>query len=207
MNYREQIINALDSISFESLTQEELQQLMVIWVYLAQDYAEAIRLAIAKYPDNEGFQGLASGELHVTNLKYGDYAEAADHDAFLRHFVEKYGLFDKYPEAKAAGEKFLASTRRLSDDTRIMSVASRQSVRVDFFGDILNAAKWNLPGLPEFRYFLVMHMTSPATEAEHVGMIAEFPLKPEVLIFYSLFIKLCRTLPSLADTPHLDFEI
>lgn len=207
MNYKEQIIVALDAISFETLTQEELQQLMVLWIYLAQDYAEAIRIAIAKYPDHAGFQGLASGELNANNLKFGDYAEAADHDAFLQHFVEKYDLFTIYPEAKAAGEKFIASTRRLSDDTRIMSVASRQYLRVDFFGNILNAPKWELPGLSEFRYFLVMHMTSHATEDERINMLEEFPLTAEVLLFYTLFIRLCRTLPSLTNTPRVDFEI
>lgn len=207
MNYKEQIIGALNTISFETLTQEELQQLMILWVYHAQDYAEAIGIAIAKYPDHTGFQGLAKGELHANNLKFGDYTEVGNHDDFLRHFVEKYDLFTLYPTAKAAGEKFLASTRGLSDDTRIMSVASRQYLRVDFFGDILNAPKWELPGLPEFRYFLVMHMTSPATEGERINMLEEFPLTAEVLLFYSLFLRLCRTLPSLENTPRAEFEI
>lgn len=194
----DEIIEVLSAMPFSTLSEIELQRLMIVMAYVSEEFAESIRIALLLYPDNEGFAEVSRGEIQTDNLQFGDFNGSADHSEFLFHFIKKYKLDEKFPETVLAGKEFQERIRTLPGDIRAMSVASRETIGYDFFSQILRAKDWTLPGLPEFQYFLAAHVAIDGAEGGHGDLLEEFPVTSEVMTFYDAFIDTCRTIPGLS---------
>jgi hypothetical protein len=82
------------------------------------------------------------------------------HDEFVRRLIEETQL-DKVTAARltAVGERYLKTTRHMSDLARAKSIASYEDGGLEsVFRAILRARDWQHPGLPAFHHFLTEHI-------------------------------------------------
>lgn len=192
------VVEEIRGLEWKELSEKELQDLMYLAYTAAVEFAESLRIALELYPDNEKIREMAAGELNTKNLKLDDYDEAGDHSEFLLHFLEKNGLSPSEELQRFANE-YQESCRRLSDNTRAMSVFSREQELPSIFAEILKARDWEAPGLEAFRFYLQEHIELDTSEGGHGELTEEMPIDDSVKPFYEARLQMYNAIPKLFD--------
>ncbi len=195
-DYKEIVKEILD-LNWDSLDEEDLQKVMILSGYSALEFADSLRLTLKLYPKNESLKEMASEELKVSNLSFGDYNKRGDHSEFLWHFINKYILTKKFPNLKIAGENYMARVEELSPEVRVMSIVSREKELPGIFTRVLTAEKWAIEGLPEFKYYLERHIFLDSHEGGHADMLNNFKVDNKVSDFYKIRLEMYRNVPKL----------
>ena len=196
MNYK-QTVAEIRNLRWERLNAGELQQLMVLSGYAAREFAESLRIARRLHPDNAQLEEMAAGELQTDNLRFNDYARRGDHADFLWQFIDRYGIMKSEEQVSAVGEAYLDRVRTLDDQTRVMSIASREQELPGIFSRILSASDWNASGLLEFRYYLKQHILFDTGIGGHGELTRDIPIDDRVDAFYQHRLEMYRVISKL----------
>lgn len=195
-----QIVEEIKNLAWEKLSAKELQELMYLGAVAAVEFAEALRVALTLYPKDSNLLAMAAGELETDNLVLEDYSARADHLEFLKHFLKKYNLEQAVsPETVIAGATYISECRKLSAETRAMSVFSREEELSNIFNKILQAPDWDAPGLEAYKYFLERHIHIDTDEGGHHDMVKKFPIDNSIAQFYSARLDLYKSIPTLFE--------
>lgn len=192
------VIEEIKNLEWEKLSAEELQQLMYLSYAAAVEFAEAVRIALELYPENEKIKAMAGGELSTDNLENEEYKESGDHCEFLKHFLDKYQIVPS-GQVKQTADEYLAACRKLSAHTRAMSIFSREQELHSIFEEILKAKDWSADGLKEYRYYLERHIGLDTEEGGHGELTEQMPIDDSVQEFYEARLNLYRALPKLFE--------
>ena len=198
-NYQE-LVKEIRDLRWDSLDQNELQQLMVLSAYSALEFSESLRFTLQRNPNNHALEEMAREELKTDNLSFGDYNLRGDHAEFLWHFINKNSLLERYPSLRQVGEKYMTEVRSLSPETRVMSIVSRERELPGIFARILTAPQWGEVGLPEYKYYLERHIALDSAEGGHADMLANMLVDDSVADFYQARLNMYRCLPVLFIT-------
>ncbi len=196
----EQIVEQIRNLSWNKLSSDELQWLMVLSGYAAREFAESLRIALNLYPQSRELQEMASGELKTNNLRFADYQAVGDHVDFIWKFIEDAGIDSECPtEILSAGEEYLAKIRELSPEVRAMSIVSREKELSGIFIQILKASDWSAKGLDAFRYYLERHIALDSNEGGHADLLSGFKVDDSVAKFYETRLGMYRCIPTLFE--------
>lgn len=199
MEYKK-LVEQIKRGRFEDADESDLQRLMVLSTFSAVEFGESLRLALRLYPDNEALQKMASEELRTNNLVFEDYTIKGDHAEFLLHFDQKNRLREKFPGLTSVGLKYHFGVAALGNEIRVMSIVSREQELPGIFSRILEAKKWDAPGLPAFRYYLERHISLDSQEGGHADMLKDMPVDDRVAAFYRARLQMYQEgLPRLFD--------
>lgn len=193
------IVEEIKNLEWEKLSAKELQDLMYLSYVAAIEFAEAVRITLKLYPDNEKIKEMASGELNTNNLKVDEkieYDKVGDHWEFLKHFIDEYGIKPS-EEVRQHAERYLEACRNLSEHTRAMSIFSREQELHTIFEEIIKAKDWTAVGLKEYRYYLNTHIDLDTGEGGHGELTEEMPIDDSVKEFYEARLTLYRAIPAL----------
>ena len=192
-------VEQIKNLAWHSLSPDELRSVMVLSWYAASEFGSSLRMALALHPESHAFQEMAGGEIQTTNLKFADYAAKADHAQFLFHFIHKHGLFQRIPlEVREAGENYQYQVNRMTCDSRVMSVVSREQELPGVFRAILEGGGWDgSPELDAFRYYLERHIELDSGDDGHAQMLSSFPVNDLVAPFFDHRIQMYRSIPTL----------
>ena len=141
-------VKKIVDLPFQDLSSRELVQMCYLSWVAAVEFAEALRVAERVHGDHAGLQDMIAGELQTSNLAFGDYRRAGDHHEFLAHFLGKDGqLAELEAELGSYAAEYLGQCRALDDETRAMSVFSREEELPGIFTRFLQAPKenWQAP--------------------------------------------------------------
>lgn len=199
MTKYQELVKEIRNLHWDSLNQNELQQLMVLSAYSALEFGENLRLTLQRNPSNHALEEMAREELKTDNLSFGDYQQRGDHAEFLWHFINKYSLLQKNPALQEVGEKYMTEVRSLPPETRVMSIVSRERELPGIFTRILTAPQWEAIGLPEYKYYLERHIALDSAEGGHADMLADMPVEDKVVDFYQARLDMYRCLPRLFE--------
>ena len=196
------IVDIIKNLNWASLTRGDLEKLMVLSMFAAMEFAGRLRLcleyfAISEEVGGEAFKEMAKGELDTDNLVFADYNSRGDHFAFLKHFVDKDGLREKYPDAVLAGERYMNKVNGLSLNDSIMSLVSRERELSGIFKKILEAKDWSTPALQAFRYYLERHIELDSEEGGHADLLSGFEVTDEVGWFWEIRFECYQCIPEL----------
>jgi len=201
----EKVIEEIKELNWESLDGKELQQLMYLSYISAREFAEALRIALELYPDDEQLKEMARGELQTQNLKFEDpadgevYNQQGDHADYLNHFLKKYHLEKGSKTLKEYADAYLEACRALEDKVRAMSVFSREEELSGIFREILKAKNWDDGALPAFKDYLEKHIDFDSKEGGHAELTKKFPVDDSVKLFYEARLKMYRAIPRLFE--------
>ncbi len=193
-----EVVRKIKELDWEHLNAEELVVVWYLSYVAAIEFAEALRIALRMYPDDEGLKRMAFGELKTRNLSLDDFRVAGDHHEFLAHFLKKHNVTEKMErELGEHAARYLAACRELSDEVRAMTVFSREEELSGIFARILQAKDWSAPGLYAFRHYLSRHITFDTGEGGHHDLVSSFPVDDQVLPFYQARLETFKLIPSL----------
>lgn len=190
------VVEKIKSLNWENLDNQELQQLMYLSHVSAREFAEALRIALKLYPENENLQEMARGELQTNNLSFGDYQAKGDHADYLGHFLEK---MEVPKHLTILGDLYQAACRELDDKTRAMSIFSREEELSGIFERILKAKDWSTSELTAFRHYLEQHIAFDSNKGGHHDLTKEFPIDDSVKPFYEARLNMYRAIPKLFE--------
>ncbi len=196
MDYKS-IVREILSLNWESLEEEDLQKLMILSAFSALEFADSLRLTVKLNPKNSSLRKMADEELNTNNLSFGGHSKPGDHSQFLWHFIDKYGLMEKFPDIKKAGEDYIKKVTSLPNKTRVMSIVSRENELPGIFTKILTAKIWKAKGLPEFKYYLERHIFLDSHEGGHADMLRDFKIDNSVADFYKIRLDMYRSIQKL----------
>ncbi len=193
--YKE-VVEKIRNLNWKNLNGVELQQLMRLSYVSAREFAEALRIAVQLYPDNQNLKALAEDELQATNLSFDGYNKPGDHADFLGHFLEKNDLKGD-DNLTRYGDAYRQACRPLEDRIRAMTVFSREEELPGIFERILEARDWSAKGLPAFRYYLTSHIALDRGKSGHAKLTREFPVDDSIRPFYKARLEMYRAIPKL----------
>jgi hypothetical protein len=191
------LIEQIKRLSWELLSEAELEKLMVLSYFAAKEFAESLRIALTLHPTSLEFKQMAQGELNTNNLTYEKYADIGDHADFLSHFISEYKLLEKHRDVVRAGEAYLRRVRMLDDETRAMSVVSRERELPGIFARILESRNFSNKALTAFKYYLKEHIRLDSCEGGHADLLESYSVPETVAKFYQARIEMYRCLPTL----------
>lgn len=192
------VVRRIRLLNWENLNGEELQMVMYLSWVAAVEFAEALRLAQALYPEHHGLQQMAHGELKTKNLQLDDFTAAGDHHEFLRHFLLKHGIIEMLePRLGPHAAVYLDACRALRPEIRAMTVFSREEELSGIFVGMLDAKDWSAPGLDAFNHYLSRHIAFDSSQGGHHDLISNFEVDENVLPFYEARLETFRLVSSL----------
>lgn len=191
-------VEQIENLRWHELSQEMLEQLMLISQAAAVEFAEALRIALQLDPMNPDLQAMAAGELQTDNLKFADYHAQGDHADFLAHFIQANAI-EPSEATRVAISAYLTACRGLRDEVRAMSIFSREQELPGIFDRILdNSGLATTPALQAFEYYLREHIALDSTDGGHGDLTRSLPINPEeVLAFWQARLQLYRAIPEL----------
>lgn len=197
------VVKQIRQLSWTSLNSEELQVVMYLSWVAAVEFGEALRVALSVYPEHEGLQEMAHGELKTKNLLLDDFVIAGDHHEFLHHFLVKHDVLRPLEQRLGThAAAYLKACRSLSPENRAMTVFSREEELSGIFARMLEASDWSAPGLYAFRHYLSRHITFDSSEGGHHDLVSSFAIDENVLPFYAARLETFRLVPGLwSSTP------
>lgn len=171
---------------------------MLISQAAAVEFAESLRIALQLDPANLDLRAMAAGELQTDNLQFEEYRAVGDHSDFLTYFIAKTGV-QPTQETAAAIAHYLTACRTLRDETRAMSIFSREQELPGIFDRIVNNPNLAAtPALQAFGYYLRAHIALDSSEGGHGQLTQSMPIDPEsVLAFWRARLDLYRAIPDL----------
>jgi len=194
------IVAQIRSLPWKRLSPAELQELMVLAAYVATEFAESLRIALALFPKDKSFAAVSRGELQVNNLQFADYRKKGDHADFLWFFLKKHGILQQCSQSvHRHAEKYLKAVRALPPEIRAMSIVSRERELPGIFKKVLEAPNWNAPGLDAFNYFLRAHISLDSDRGGHADMLMQHSVTEEVTVFYTARFNLYTAIPTLFE--------
>jgi len=199
MEKYKEIVKKIKNLNWDSLSEEDLQKMMILSAYSAVEFAESLRITLEHNDSNEALKEMAEEELKTDTLSFGDYDIKGDHSEFLWHFIKKYGLMEKYGSMKEAGEEYIEKVKRLSPKVRIMSIVSREQELPEIFKEILSAKSWDAEGLPEYKYYMDEHIELDSGEEGHAEKLKEFVIDESVAEFYAIRLEMYKSIPKLFE--------
>lgn len=194
------VVNKIKELKWDQLNGEELQVVWYLHYIAAVEFSEALRISLRLYPNHEGLQEMAHGELNTKNLLLDDFTQAADHYEFLEHFLRKHNVLDEMnTRFKEEVTTYLEACRALSDEDRAMTVFSREDELSGIFSRILEAKDWSAPGLYAFKHYLSRHITLDMGDGGHHELTEDFPVNEKVLPFYQARYEAMKLVPKLFE--------
>lgn len=165
----------------------------------AREFASSLRVAQQIHPDNPRLDIMVAGELDTDNLRFAGYEKRGDHADFLQHFLPTLSptTIDRLERYAA---QYVSACLGLSDESRAMSVFSREQELPGIFERILTAKQWNADGLPAFKYYLEKHVSLDSGANGHAKLTAEFAIDDSIQDFYEARLEMYRAIPSLFNT-------
>ncbi len=189
-------VERIKNLHWERLEPHELQQLMYCSYISAREFAEALRIAIGLYPDDENLRAMAAGEIDTDNLPYADYVRRGDHADFLEYFIRKEGI-EPEEEVRAACERYLQACRALPPEVRAMTIFSREEELPGIFGRVLAAKDWSAAGLPAFHHYLERHISLDTADGGHHDLTQHLSVNEDVRSFYEGRLQMYRGIRTL----------
>ncbi|MDB5258898.1 MAG: hypothetical protein JWO73_106 [Candidatus Taylorbacteria bacterium] len=201
MNKYIQIAQQITNLNWSGLSVADLQALLILSAYAADEFAESLRLARALYPESKGFEDMAAGELQTGNLKFGDYSKVDDHSEFLWFFDTMYfGENTVSKEVRESGGVYMRKVRTMTPPLRAMSVISRLREFSGMPALILKAPGWcGTAELLAFRYYLEKHAALDSGQWNHAEMFSGFQVDDSVAPFYEARLDMYRVIPRLFE--------
>ncbi len=190
------VVERIKGLRFEELSEAELQELMYLAYASAREFASSLRVATKLYPNNPRLTAMASGELDTNNLQFDDYRKRGDHADFLQHFLPTLDP-STVERLERSANVYVTTCMDLSDETRAMSVFSREKELPGIFERVLTAKNWNEKGLAAFRYYLEQHIALDSGVDGHAELTQDFLVDDSVEDFYKARLNLYRAIPTL----------
>lgn len=200
------IVAHIKALPWETLKSEDLLRVMHLSHASAREFAEALRIALRLYPDNVKLREMAQGELDADNLSFDDYRQPGDHAEFLAHFLAKIEMLPD-PAIDAHIDTYRERCRELDDETRAMTIFSREGELEGIFERILQARGWptNIGDespdqariLAAFQYYLGRHRELDTGDGGHHDLTKEFPVDERVAPFYEARLQMYRAVSAL----------
>lgn len=192
------IIKTIRNMRWASLSEQNLQSVMILSGFAAKEFAESLRIALRLYPDSANLKRVAAEELQTSNLQFEDYQGSGDHADFLWHFIGREDLTYVCPrEVMEAGARYLAAVWMLSPEARAMSIFSRERELHGIFSQVLLAKDWSARGLPAYQHYLTQHVWLDSRKGGHADMLARFKVDESVAAFWKARIDMYRCIPML----------
>jgi hypothetical protein len=163
LEYR-RVVDEICAWDWAQLTSEEMVAAACAYYYFSIQFRESLELARLEFPTDEKLIQLEREECNTANLSpwpgVALPGEAMNHDEFMRRTLALQVIpAELRARAQAAGEAYLASTRRLDDLSRALSISSYEDGGLEaVFRSILKFDGWNNDLLRAFRHFLVEHV-------------------------------------------------
>ncbi|MEU9247306.1 DUF3050 domain-containing protein [Streptomyces sp. NPDC048385] len=202
-------VKKITELPFRELSGQELTRMCYLSWVAAVEFAEALRVAERIYGNHKGLQDMIAGELQTSNLAFDDYKRPGDHHEFLAHFLSKDGQSQKLEEELGDfAAEYLRECRALDDETRAMSVFSREEELPGIFARFLEAPEesWQAPSLAAYRYYLEQHIFLDSDEGGHADLIGDLIVDERVEPFYHARFRLYRCLPTFVTSGAYDAE-
>ena len=178
------VVAEIRNLPWKDLDEIQLVRLMYISYIAAQEFAEALRIALRLHPADANLQEMARGELKTNNLRFADYDQRGDHSEFLGHFLMKIGFV---PDAvlQTATHEYVLVCRSLPQQVRAATVFSREAELGGIFDAILLNGHWgDSEALSAFQYYLRRHIELDGEHGGHADLVSEYPIGDEVFPFY-----------------------
>ncbi|MEU6595205.1 DUF3050 domain-containing protein [Streptomyces sp. NPDC046881] len=202
-------VKKITDLPFHELDSDELTRMCYLSWVAAVEFAEALRVAERIHGDHKGLQDMIAGELQTSNLAFDDYRRSGDHHEFLAHFLGKDGQLEKLEaELGEFAAEYLRECRALDDETRAMSVFSREEELPGIFTRFLEAPaeNWQTPALAAYRYYLEQHIFLDSDEGGHAELIGDLTVDERVEPFYHARFRLYRCVPAFVQSGAYDTE-
>lgn len=188
------VVDEIRRLPWKSLDRVQLLRLMYIAYVAAQEFAEALRIALRVHKDDASLREMARGELKTDNLRFDDYEHRGDHWEFLAHFLAKVEFIPDSALQIATHEYSLAC-RQLSNEVRAATIFSREHELSGIFRAILENDHWEGETLEAFRYYLARHIELDTEQGGHADLVRQFEIGDEVLPFYVARRRVYDTIP------------
>jgi hypothetical protein len=146
---------------------DRFQLTAVAWAdyYFSIQFRENLEVLHQEYPEDFQVQRLVQEECATDNLSpwrgLAETGEKLNHDEFIRRTLQLGQLVDRELQIaiETAGEAYLASSRRMDDQIKVMSISSYECSGLEsVFKAMLQASDWNTALLQAFRHFVVKHV-------------------------------------------------
>lgn len=196
MSEYKRTVKEITDLNWQALDESQLQRLMYISYIAAREFAEALKIALEKYPKDPKLAEMAEGELKTDNLRFADYNVPGDHADFLEYFLLKAGFKVDQSLAEAT-LKYLNACRGLDSKSRAMTIFSREHELNSIFEAILQNDHWKTTVLEAFKYYLQRHIELDTGEGGHADLTDQYPIDDSVLPFYTARLELYRVIPEL----------
>jgi hypothetical protein len=157
-------IDAISDLKWESLSEADFIDAAWAYYFFSVQFRENLLIARRLHPDDEKLQHLESEECNTDNLApwpgVAEAGEKMNHDEFMLRTLRLSPISDARREAfEAAGERYLALTRGLDDETRALSIASYEDGGLErTFTAMLRAPESDNATVRAFRHFLSEHI-------------------------------------------------
>jgi hypothetical protein len=202
LGYKAWVRKIID-LPFQELESRELAQMCYLSWVCAIEFAEALRVAERIHGEHKGLQNMIAGELQTDNLAFEDYRRRGDHHEFLEHFLRKHGYLDQL-DAELGGyaAEYLRQCRALDDETRAMSVFSREEQLPAIFARFLQVPeeRWSAPGLDAYRYYLTEHILLDSDDGGHADLIGDLAVDERIEPFFHTRFRLYRCIKTFAGS-------
>jgi hypothetical protein len=171
------VIDEICDLQWSALSREQLSAVAGAYYYFSIQFRENLECAFGMHPEDVQLKCLMREECATDNLSpwpgVAALKEKMNHDEFMRR-VLKLSPTHLEVEAKieAAGRRYLAKTREVDDNVKVMGIASYEAGGLEsVFKSMLRAPHWDTPLLEGFRYFLVMHISFDSDPDEGHGAL------------------------------------
>lgn len=196
-------INQIIALPWKSLKTTQLLQLMVLAYFSAQEFAESLRIACQLHSDDADLKSMAAGELQTNNLRWEEYSAIGDHADFLRYFLNKYNIWREDDESflNICCSDYLLAIRSMPDETRSMSIFSREHELPDVFKAVCESNLLDThPALKAFRYYMQRHISLDSEQGGHADLVSLHRITEDVGDFWKARLLLYRPLfPNLCE--------
>ncbi len=170
------VVDEICSLAWSKLDQAELTATAWAYYFFSVQFRESLQVTLQYHPDDAQVQCLVREECDTANLSPWPGVAAVDeklnHDEFMARVLKLSPINAATRDIVAAGHRYLATTRQMDDQVKIMSIASYEDGGLEsVFKAIMQARDWNTALLAGFRHFLIKHIDFDGDPAGHGAMI------------------------------------
>jgi hypothetical protein len=207
-----EVINRICEMAWSSLSERELVRVAWAYYYFSIQFRENLEIACQLHPNDVNLKRLHAEECNTANLSpwpgIATPDEKLNHDEFMARLLRLQPI-DGIDDIKAAGNRYLASTRAVDDLARAKSIGSYEDGGLsDVFSAFLQAPGWEGPTLQAFRHFLQKHVEFDSDNDAGHGVLAQ-TLSPDDTIapLWELFEDILHSaIPRIASTGLRTFQ-
>lgn len=158
------VVDEIGDLAWDALGVEDMMGVAWAYYYFSIQFRESLTAARAIYPDDVNLQRLEIEECDTANLSpwpgVAVAGERMNHDEFMRRTLTLTQIpADQARFFQAAGEAYLAFTRRINPEMRALSIASYEDGGLEtVFNGMLRFSGWQNTLLQAFRHFVTEHV-------------------------------------------------